>query len=231
MDDRVLSFRLAGINNQNFIMQDRETGSWWQQVSGEAIRGPLRGKRLRRVFHDELTFGAWTGERPGGRVLRPAADSAWRQFSEGWEASTGTYPVRVAVKPDSVLPAREVIAGIEAGGAAKAYPVSRVLAQAPLHDRVGGTPVVLLAGPDGKSIRAFVARVDSTDVEFVRPPGAASGSVVDVATGSRWDFTGVAREGPLAGRRLQPVYVLKDYWFDWTTYHPGTAVYLLGGIR
>lgn len=231
MDGRVLHFRLAGINNQNFIMQDRETGSWWQQVSGEAIQGPLQGKRLTRVFHDELTFRTWRSEQPGGRVLVPAADTAWKRFAEGWEESTGKYPVRVNARIDSALPPRELIAGIEVAGVAKAYPVSRVLAQAPLHDRVGGTPVVLLVGADGRSIRAFVARVDSTDLELVRPAAGPAGEAVDVGTGSRWDFAGVAREGPLAGRRLEPVYVLKDYWFDWNTYHPGTALYLLGGTR
>ena len=46
IDGRVLTFRLVGINNQNFVMQDDQTGSWWQQVSGEAILGPLKGLSL-----------------------------------------------------------------------------------------------------------------------------------------------------------------------------------------
>ena len=54
MDGQPLRFRLAGINNQNFIMRDEETGSWWQQVTGRAIAGPLRGKRLTLVPHDEV---------------------------------------------------------------------------------------------------------------------------------------------------------------------------------
>lgn len=105
----MLSFRLAGINNQNFIMQDRETGSWWQQVSGEAIQGPLKGKRLARVFHDELTFREWMNERPGGRVLVPASDSAWSAFSAGWEEETGTLPVRVNAAPDGRLAPRALM--------------------------------------------------------------------------------------------------------------------------
>lgn len=228
MDGRTLSFRLAGINNQNFIMQDRETGSWWQQVSGEAILGPLKGKHLSRVFHDELSFGTWVGEQPGGRVLIPASDTAWKRFSENWEDSTARRPVRVHVPLDSRLPPRSVILGIEVGGAAKAYPQDRVLAQAPLHDRVGNQPVVLLLGPDGKSVRAFEASLDGRDLELVRPPEGSSGEVRDVATGSRWSFRGEARDGPLKGRRLTPVYLLKDYWFNWMTYHPKTGLYVLG---
>jgi hypothetical protein len=228
VDGRVLSFRLAGINNQNFIMQDRETGTWWQQVSGEAIQGPLKGRKLGRVFHDELTFAAWTRERPGGRVLRPAADSAWMRFSAGWEKETAELPVRVHATLDSKLPPRAVIAGVDIGGIAKAYPVDRVLTQAPVHDRVGGTSIVLLVGGDGRSIRAFEARLDSLPLEFIRPAEGEPGIVVDVGSGSRWSFRGEAISGPLAGRRLAPVYLLLDYWFDWATYHPATGVYLLG---
>ena len=224
----MLSFRLAGINNQNFIMRDRETGSWWQQVSGEAILGPLKGKRLERVFHDELSFAEWRKEAPGGRVLVPAADTAWRRFSAGWEEKTARAPVNLGAPLDSRLPPREIILGIEAGGLEKAYPLDRVLAQAPLHDRLGGVPLVLLVGPDGKSVRAFEARSDTTMLEFVRPVDGPAGEVVDVGSGSRWSFAGEAVAGPMKGRRLTPVFLLKDYWFDWVIYHPETAIYLLG---
>jgi hypothetical protein len=227
VDGRVLSFRLAGINNQNFIMADRETGSWWQQVSGLAIQGPLKGKRLTRVFHDELTFRAWTGERPGGRVLAPASDSAWIRNWKDEREKTPTRPVRVAAPLDSRLPPREVIIGIELNGASKAYPLDRVVAQAPLHDRLGGVSLVLLAG-DGQAVRAFEARLDSAGVELVRVLGNPSGEWTDVATGSTWNFQGAAIAGPLRGRKLTPIYVLKDYWFDWKTYHPATGLYLLG---
>lgn len=233
VDGRVLNFRLAGINNQNFIMQDRETGSWWQQVSGVALHGPLAGKHLNRVFHDELTFTEWNREVARGRVLVPAADTAWRRFSNQWEEHTAKAPVKVHATLDSRLPARAVVFGLDLNGSAKAYPQDRVLAQAPLHDRLGGIPLVFLVGPDGKSVRAFDARLDTAAVELVRPPGPPGEAVMDVGTGSRWSFTGEATAGPLKGRRLKPVYILKDYWFDWMTYHPQTVLYLLGepGIR
>ncbi|MGB8508392.1 MAG: DUF3179 domain-containing (seleno)protein [Pyrinomonadaceae bacterium] len=51
---------------------------------------------------------------------------------------------------------------------------------------------------------------------------------MDSATGSEWDFTGTATSGALAGRRLNKLSILEDYWFDWKTYHPDTAAYTLG---
>ena len=71
MDGKRLTFRLAGINNQNFVMEDLETGSWWQQVTGAAFLGPLKGRRLTPIEYDQLTFATWRSESPGGRVLRP----------------------------------------------------------------------------------------------------------------------------------------------------------------
>jgi len=225
VDGRVLNFHLAGINNQNFIMQDQETGTWWQQVSGAAILGPLKGKRLTRVFHDELSFRAWKTELPGGRVLVPAGDSAWRRFSENWEAKTAHAPVRVHAALDDRLAPRAIVFGVVRDSSARAYPQDRVLAEAPLHDQVAGVPLVLLVGADGKSVRGFEARTGGKQLEFIRPSEGPPGVVRDVATGSAWDFRGVAIRGALAGNRLTPVYLLKDYWFDWKTYHPGTGLY------
>jgi len=37
IDGLRLTFHLAGINNQNFLMRDEETGTYWQQISGYGI--------------------------------------------------------------------------------------------------------------------------------------------------------------------------------------------------
>jgi len=224
LDGRALRFVLAGINNQNFIMRDEETGTWWQQVTGEAIRGPLRGKRLTHVPHDEITFARWRREFPGGRVLRPATDTAWIAFSRDWETETARYPVKIAASLDSVLGPREVVAGIDLEGRSRAYPVETVRRQTPLHDQLGGLPVVLVLAADG-SLRGFDRRIDGRALEFFARRDSADVVLVDGATGSEWDFTGRATAGSLAGKRLTPVYLQQDYWFNWKTYHPATTVY------
>ena len=228
VDGRPPTFHLAGINNQNFIMEDEETGSWWQQVTGEAIHGPLAGKRLELVFHDELTFDTWRRENPGGRVLRPDDSAPWRKFSDDWETKTAKYPVVTPAGKGEPLPPREIVLGVKAGGAARAYPLSAVLRQSPLVDTLGGVPLVLVAAEDGKSVRAFECRVDGREMELFARPGAAPLRLVDAATGSEWDFAGAAVSGPLAGKQLARVYLLKDYWFDWKIYNPGTSVYRPG---
>ena len=52
----MLHFYLAGINNQNFLMRDKETGTWWQQITGKAIYGPLKGASLDSGFKRRIDF-------------------------------------------------------------------------------------------------------------------------------------------------------------------------------
>lgn len=228
LDGRTLTFHLAGINNQNFLMQDEETGSWWQQITGIAIAGPLRGRQLTRVFHDELTFATWTGEQPAGRVLRPASDSAWVTFSDDWEEETARMPVTVRAKLDSALPPRTVVVGVTVEGRAKAYPLDRLARQNPIVDRIGGAGIMLVLGEDGRSVRGFRTELGGEINEFFLKPGVSPLRLVDAATGSAWDFRGMAIEGPRAGQRLTPLVVQKDYWFNWKTYQPETQLYQLG---
>jgi len=131
VNGQTLKFRLAGINNQNFIMRDEETGSWWQQVSGEAIQGAFKGQRLEAVDFDELSFGIWKRENPGGRVLRPEPGKV---ESADWEAQVARMPVRVSQKLDDALEPRALVVGITINGKAKAYPFSALEKQSPILD-------------------------------------------------------------------------------------------------
>ena len=221
--DRALHFYLAGINNQNFLMRDRETGTWWQQVTGKAIFGPLRGAALEPVSSDELTFGLWKSESPVGQVLAPVAADE-KHYESNWEPEVGKLPVVISFKR-SGLGDRDIVIGLEIGGASRAYPMSFLSAQSPIEDRVGGTPVLLAVGPDGKSVRAFVSRLNGSDTEFFRKGDGGAWVLIDSSTGSEWNFQGCANQGPAVGECLGRVAVLKDYWFDWRNYHPETTVY------
>jgi len=230
VDGRVLHFRLWGINNQNFIMRDDETGSWWQQVSGECIFGELKGRKLRLFDHDELTYATWRREGDGGRVLRPDPEilKSDSYASADWEQRMERVPVATTLAdPNEKLPARTLVVGVEAGGAAKAYPVDALARQNPVLDKIGDAPVLVLLAEDGKSVRVFDRRLDGRTLEFFLRPD--SRELVDAETGSAWDFTGAAASGALAGKRLTRIQPVKDYWFDWKKYHPETGVYLLGG--
>jgi len=206
-------------------MQDDETGSWWQQVTGEAIFGSSKGQRLKPVPHDELSFSLWKQEHPDGRVLLPDDSKPWKQFSEDWEEHTARLPVLAALNPDTSLSARTQIVGIKVGTVAKAYPLSTIQEQNPILDYIGDTPVIIVVAEDKKSVRAFERRVEGRELEFFAESDSQPLRLVDAQTGSEWDFTGKAVTGPHAGRKLKQIYSLNDYWFDWKAYNPDTEIY------
>jgi hypothetical protein len=227
VDGRVLHFHLAGINNQNFIMRDEETGSWWQQVSGKAIHGPLQGRQLKSVFHDELSFELWSREQPQGRVLKPDGRIAASDEYDpaDWEARVGRMRVVAGTDVDKRLAPRTLVIGITVNGKSVAYPMSALQQQSPIIDMVGSTPIVVELGADHRSVRAFERTVDGRRLEFFKKTDGDGFQLIDLETNSTWNFEGKGIAGPLAGRQLEKVFVLEDFWFDWRLYHPDTRIY------
>jgi uncharacterized protein DUF3179 len=229
VNGRELHFYLAGINNQNFLMRDRETGTWWQQITGKALYGPLRGAALDLVLSDELTFGQWRTESPSGEVLAPVARDT-KEYDPNWEPDVAKLPVVISF-PGTELKSRDVVIGLTINGAARAYPWETFAKQSPVVDRVNGTPLVLVLGPDGKSFRVFESRIDGRDAEFFLQGDAPDNkenkgwTLLDTATASQWNFQGCATSGPAQGKCLDRIPALKDYWFDWRNYHSNTTVY------
>jgi hypothetical protein len=267
VNGRVLHFHLAGINNQNFLMRDKETGTWWQQITGKAIYGPLQGASLELVLSDELTFGEWKSEVSDGKVLAEVPKYV-KEYDSNWEPEVAKLPVVISF-PGTELRSRDVVVGLELDGVSRAYPWDTLVKQSPVVDHIHGVPLLVAVGPDGKSFRVFISRIDGKDAEFflkgetetqaetpaatkpgapkqdkpaspaiadAKPDGSAvtkpappptfkSWTLLDTATASEWNFQGCAISGPSQGKCLDRVPVLKDYWFDWRNYHPGTTIY------
>jgi hypothetical protein len=222
---RRLTFHLAGINNQNFLMRDEETGTYWQQISGRAIAGPLAGKTLRLVHCDELTFALWKSEEPHGTVMKDVAAFVPEYSPEDWDVRMkGTRTVISHAEPG--LAARDLMVGMHAGGAARAFPFETVKREKLILDRVGTEPVLLVLGPDNESVRAFSRTLpDGRGVADFYRITEQTGFMVDSISASQWNFRGCATGGSLKGACLTPVEAIKDDWFDWREYNPEATVF------
>ncbi len=210
----VLTFHLAGINNQNFLMRDDQTGSFWQQISGRAISGPLAGRQLKPIHSDELTFALWRTEQPAGTVLAESAHYAAQYAPPDWEVKMRKAAVVIGHAENGRQP-RDLMIGLHIGDSARAYVYDRVLKE----KLVQSPPVMLAVGSDNQSVRAFETLGYG---DFYRTDSA---ELIDSTTGSHWNFEGCATEGKAKGTCLPRVEALKDYWFDWKEYNPNTTVY------
>jgi hypothetical protein len=224
VEGKTLYFHLAGINNGNALLRDEETSSIWQQSTGEAIFGPLKGQQLSLVRSNELSFALWRSEQPQGQVLKPDPSYVAEYDPKDWEGHVERTRTVVDTSKSGIGP-HQLMLGVTVAGQNKAYPIDAILAARVIQDQLGGVPVLIVVGPDGASIRVFEGKVegDATELTFIR--GSSERLMSDAETGSTWNFQGCAVDGKLAGRCLKEIDAHKDYWFDWMNHHPGSTVF------
>lgn len=72
LGERTLDFGTTGkLRNSDLIMYDRQSESWWQQFSGEAILGDLMGERLKSLPARLESWQSFRSRFPQGQVLVP----------------------------------------------------------------------------------------------------------------------------------------------------------------
>jgi hypothetical protein len=224
VEGRTLHFHLAGINNGNALLRDEETSSIWQQSTGEAIFGSLKGEQLKLVQSNELSFALWRSEQPQGQVLKPDPKYMAEYDPKDWEQHVESTRTVVDTSKSGIGP-HQLMLGITVAGQSKAYPLGTIFAAKVIQDQIGGSPILVVVGPDAASIRVFEGKVegDATELTFVR--GSGDRLMGDAETGSTWNFQGCAVDGRLAGRCLKEIDAHKDYWFDWMNHHPQSTVF------
>ena len=250
VDGRVLTFGTTGnLRFSDLVMWDRQTESWWQQVTGEAIVGELTGTRLARVRSSVLSFETYRATYPDGQVLSRDAANAEMERKGSGRRSYGTNPYagydRADSSPisafwgdrplDARLQPKARVAIATFASPPVAYVLDDLKAATARNDVVGGRAVVLLFAPgvaspldrdatasgiDIGQAALFDASVDGRTLTFE----AAGRAFRDRDTGSSWTVAGVATAGPLAGRRLAPVDHEVTYWFAWSVFRPETEI-------
>jgi hypothetical protein len=65
---RALTFRRLAHDGARWRMEDRETGSRWNAVTGEAVSGPLEGKHLGLVPATQAYLSSWRQLHPTGKI-------------------------------------------------------------------------------------------------------------------------------------------------------------------
>lgn len=116
--DRVLDFGTTGkLRHSDLVMYDRQTESWWQQYSGEAIVGALAGTKLAMLPARLASWAEFRDRAPDGRVLVPNDPRARPYGSNpyiGYETSALPF-LYDGPLPSGIAPmARVVVVGREA---------------------------------------------------------------------------------------------------------------------
>ena len=240
----VLEFGVSGLlRNSDLIMFDRQSETWWQQLTGEALVGDFAGALLDIVPSQVIGFGAFAERYPDGLVM--SRDTGYnRQYGinpyRDYDSRSGRpFLFRGAIDERLDSPVDHVLAAI-IGESAKAYPFEILRQQRVVNDSIGDAPVVIffqsgVASALGDSVidsardigtaGMYRSRFDGEVLRFVA--NEHDGTFADEETGSTWNAFGEAIAGELEGSQLEWVHAFPHFWFAWAAFHPETEVYEL----
>jgi hypothetical protein len=237
----VVTFGTTGIlRNSDLVMWDRQTESWWQQITGEAVVGDLTGTRLRLLPSSLMSWKSFEETYPSGQVLlRPvtAFGSEIRPYDDppyaGYD-DINEPPFLFDGSADPRLPAVARVLTLNSGGEQVAYDYGFLRSEQVVNDRVGAEDIVILfdldvlspfedgnRDPQTTGAPAVFRRRSAGDMLTF---SLEDGQIKDSETGSVWTTGGVAVSGPLAGARLEPVVHGSHFWFAWSVFYPDTVL-------
>jgi len=205
-----VEFGVSGmLVNNNLIMYDRETDSWWPQILGTAVTGELTDSALREVRVTWTTWGQWRDEHPETQVLNTNTGFARNYGRDPY----GSYNPRGGyydndrflfenLTEDDRLDPKDVVIGARSADGAVAVEKELLREEGLLETTVGGVPY--LAAYDPALDTGYVYRntdelsVERTSAGYETPEG-----------------THGAADLPLEG-----VNAFDGMWFAWVGFYP-----------
>lgn len=217
--DRILIFQSSGLLwNSNKVMVDIETDTLWNQLTGEAIAGLLKGTVLDRFPITVTTYGEWIAEHPDTAVLdipgRASTSRGGNEITGGanYSYEPGDAYAEYYASPNVFWPAAEVpdvfadkdlMATLDLDGEQLAVGVDALGAAGPQAFTVAGQTVVVVPTDGG--------------ARFYRGPDGG-GVLVLVVEDAGEDTLVLADGSELV--RLQSGH---SFWFAWYANFPDTA--------
>lgn len=241
VDGDALDFGVSGfLRNSDLVMYDRQSETWWQQLTGEGLVGSYAGVLLDIIPSQVISFASFAERYPEGLVL--SRDTGFsRRYGINPYSNYDSRPGRPFLfrgEIDARLgsPVDHVLAAT-VDGIAKAYPFALLREQGVINDSIGEKPVVAffqagVASALGDSVidnaadlgaaGLYLSTLDGITLSFIQQE---DGSFTDEQTGSTWNAYGEAIAGDLQGRELEWVDAFPHFWFAWAAFHPETEVY------
>lgn len=226
--DGLLTFdNTSALFENDMVMVDQETNTYWWQVGGRAIVGNLTGATLGLLPSMTTSWGAWLDLHPDTQVLsddqgfgrnygRDPFDSYAARLDSG---GATPFPTSEEAFADQRLSPGTRIIGFDLGGGPAAV---AVLANEPTPVAIEDTNVVLLDGRGGGGF--FSSSVNGEPATFT-----ADGDVfIDSVTGSSWNAAGRAVAGPASGEQLTAEPSSAAFWFAWVSTLEGETSRLFG---
>ncbi len=215
-------FRLVGMDHFNAMFEDLSTKSWWQQATGIAITGKLKGSRLTELPSSQMRLGDWLALYPDSEILQP--DTTYnKQYAELKGFDEGTIKGKLEHRDSLSWQSKSWVVGIHLNDKDKAYDWNELVKQKMISDSLNGTHMLITVEEDGRSFYVLNRTMNGQTLEFVQ--GSSKELLEDTQTHSSWKRNGVCKAGTLQGSHLSNIQAYQEFWHSWKNFHPNTITY------
>lgn len=220
VEGKMETFRLVGMDHFNAMFEDEATKSWWQQATGVAVAGPLKGRALQEIPSRQSTLASWLHQYPKSLIMQPDTT-----FSEEYEQlakyDKGIGKSNLTKRDSASWQPKSWVVGVVYNHTSKAYDWNDLVKNKIIQDSLPALPVLVTLEADTASFHVFDRNVKGKVLSFTR---SANSQVTD-NTGSTWSMAGQCIEGTLKGEKLQSIQSYQEFWHSWKTFHPETRLY------
>lgn len=227
-EEQVLTFGVSGKLIRNvLVMFDRETDSYWGQLLGEAIEGPLKGTQLTPLAAAQTTWSEWKNQYPETKALFTNGAGLHDIYDTYYDSrQTGVLDETVQ---DDRLYGKALIAGIVINDQPVAYPHEFLKEEMVVNDTVEDMALTVWFDPPSGTARIYERTIITDSAEEVTLTFTATSAeleFMDMETGSTWLLlNGKAIDGPLEGITLTAIPSTNSFWFGWKDWYPETIIY------
>jgi hypothetical protein len=213
VNNQVETFRLVGMTHFNAMFEDSRTHSWWQQESGEAVAGPLKGASLAPIQSTQVSLQQWFAIHPNGKVMSPDPDYV-DVYDEHGRFEKGESKGALTRTDTSSWQRKSWVVGLTIGNHSKAYDWKDLKRLRAIHDVVGDMHILLAMASDMQSFVAFqIPKANTTSVK-------GDNVLID---GRTYDLAGRSTGNNMPALQMIPVY--QEFWHSWLKFHPNTLRY------
>lgn len=216
------NFRLVGMDHFNAVFEDETTKSWWQQATGEAIAGPLKGLKLKEVPSQQLTVESWMRDYPSSMVM--AADPLYdEQYFKLEDYDRGTMQSSLVKRDYQPWQPKSWIVGVKNEFSSIAYDWNELVKKRVIQDSLQSLPILLTMEIDTTSFHVYDRRINGTVLQF--NTNITDNCFIDKGSNSIWTMDGLCIEGPLKGQQLTRIQGYNEFWHSWQTFQVNAKKY------
>jgi len=236
-----LDFGVSGmLRKSDMVMWDRQTQSWWQQFTGEALVGDLTGASLEFIPSLLISLEDFAKNYPNGTVLSTNNGLGEVDYSSNpyvnYDDMDNDTPFLFKGTVDERLPAMERIVDVSLGNTTRIYPLSIIQEEVVINDVIDNKPLVIFHESktvsvldakhinDSKAVGAvtvFSPVVEGKTLTFT----SKDESFYDLETSSEWTITGKCTSGLYKGTQLETIRSGNHFAFAWFAFEPDCEIY------